>query len=93
MFVWFQGGGFNENADPNFNGTSLIQAGDNDIVIVTFNYRVGVFGFLTSSEVQEDGDLNVGLLDQRKVLEWVQKYISLVRITYLPTNARRRRGY
>jgi carboxylesterase type B len=46
---------------------------------VTFNYRVGRWGFLASQEVQENGDINVGLLDQRKVLEWIQKYIHLVR--------------
>lgn len=62
----------------NLNGTSLIQAADLDLVVVTFNYRVGPYGFLASKEVQQDGDLNTGLLDQRKVLEWIQQYISLV---------------
>jgi hypothetical protein len=49
-----------------------------NIVIVTFNYRVGPYGFLASKEVQENGNLNVGLKDQRKVFEWVQKYIREV---------------
>lgn len=41
--------------------------------MVNFNYRVGLYGFLT------DGDNippNNGLFDQRKVMEWVQKYIA-----------------
>lgn len=76
VFVYFQGGGFNGLSAPNLNGTSLINAGDLDMVVVTFNYRVGVYGFLASKEVQANGNLNVGLLDQRKVLEWIQKYIS-----------------
>lgn len=78
VFVYFQGGGFNGLSQPNLNGTSLINAGDLDMVVVTFNYRVGVYGFLASNEVQANGNLNVGLLDQRKVLEWIQKYISQV---------------
>ncbi|KAH8752354.1 Alpha/Beta hydrolase protein [Hyaloscypha sp. PMI_1271] len=77
VFVYFQGGGFNSLSNLNLDGNSLICAGDHDIVIVTFNYRVGVQGFLTSQEVKADGDLNVGLLDQRKVLEWIQQYIHL----------------
>lgn len=43
-----------------------------DMVVVNFNYRVGLWGFLT------DGDrmaANNGLRDQRKVLEWVQAHI------------------
>lgn len=42
--------------------------------MVNFNYRVGLYGFLT------DGDEippNNGLFDQRKVMEWVQDYITL----------------
>ncbi|PQE21386.1 triacylglycerol lipase protein [Rutstroemia sp. NJR-2017a BBW] len=70
------GGGFNSNANPNLNGTSLIKAGDLDIVVVTFNYRVGPWGFLASKEVVENGDTNVGLKDQRFMLEWVQKHIT-----------------
>ena len=48
------------------------------MVFVALNYRVGPFGFLTSEKVQKDGDLNVGMLDQRFALEWIQKYIQLV---------------
>lgn len=75
--MFFQGGGFNTLSSPNLNGNSLINAADHDLVVVTFNYRVGPYGFLASKEVQENGDLNAGLLDQRKVLEWIQKHIHL----------------
>ena len=60
------------------NPNSLINAGDRDMVVITFNYRVGPYGFLASKEVRANGDLNAGLLDQRKVLQWIQKYIHLV---------------
>ena len=48
------------------------------MVFVNINYRVGPFGFLSSEKVREDGDLNIGLLDQRRALEWVQEHITIV---------------
>jgi carboxylesterase type B len=68
----------NALSDPNSDGSSLIAAASNDLIVVTFNYRVGVHGFLASKEVKKDGNPNAGLLDQRKVLQWVQKNIHLV---------------
>ncbi|KAI9371926.1 Alpha/Beta hydrolase protein [Aspergillus egyptiacus] len=76
VFVWIQGGGFNSNANPNYNGTGLIQASNMGIVVVTFNYRVGPYGFLSGAEMLRDGSMNNGLKDQIKVLKWVQKHIS-----------------
>ncbi|KAI5921997.1 Alpha/Beta hydrolase protein [Camillea tinctor] len=74
VYFFIQGGGFNTNANPDFDGGGLIAASGHRIIVVTLNYRVGPFGFLT------DGDAitpNIGLLDQRKALEWVHDYISL----------------
>lgn len=86
VYVFFQGGGFNSMSAPNMDANRLINAGAHDIVVVTFNYRVGPYGFLASKEVKQNGDLNVGLLDQRKVLQWVKKYISAVsNLDWLPT--------
>lgn len=73
MFFWIQGGGFNQLSDSQVSGAGLIKAGEMDMVVVTLNYRVGPYGFLN------DGDKvtpNLGLLDQRKALEWVQRHIS-----------------
>jgi acetylcholinesterase len=55
-----------------------VKKSNGSLVIVEFNYRVGLFGFLANKDVQEDGDLNVGLLDQRALLRWVQRYIGQV---------------
>jgi hypothetical protein len=44
------------------------------------NYRVGALGFLAGREVESNGALNAGLLDQRKALQWVRKYIAQVRV-------------
>lgn len=41
--------------------------------MVTINYRVGPYGFLTNGDELQ---LNNGLYDQRKAMEWVQDYIS-----------------
>ena len=71
-----QGGGFNSNANANLNGTSLVKASGYNIVVVTFNYRVSLYGFLASAEIQKGASLNNGLLDQRKALLWVQDHIS-----------------
>lgn len=78
VFFFIQGGGFNSDSDPNLNGTGLINAANMDLVVVTFNYRVGPYGFLGSKEVQADGGINVGMLDQRKALAWVNQHISKV---------------
>ena len=46
-------------------------------VIVTINYRVGLFGFLVLPElIQENAILNYGLQDQQKALEWIQLNIA-----------------
>ncbi|KAK4555725.1 hypothetical protein LTR86_006945 [Recurvomyces mirabilis] len=77
--VWFfiQGGGYAADSDQNFNLTQAIVQSNYSMVFVAINYRVGAFGWLSSEKVREDGDLNVGLLDQRFALEWTQKYIHL----------------
>lgn len=54
---------------------TLNVSSENDFIVVLPNYRVNSFGFLAGDLVKEDPttDLNVGLLDQRAALQWVQK--------------------
>ncbi|KAI6781657.1 Pyrethroid hydrolase-like protein [Emericellopsis cladophorae] len=73
VFLYIQGGGFNSNSNPNINGTGIIDAADRDLVVVTINYRVGPYGFLTNKDQVTP---NNGLRDQVKALEWVQTHIS-----------------
>ena len=41
---------------------------------VTFNYRLGVFGFLATDDKAATG--NYGIMDQIMALKWVQKNIA-----------------
>ncbi|PVI07272.1 alpha/beta-hydrolase [Periconia macrospinosa] len=78
VYVFIQGGGFCVNGNPNYDATKLIKAGDNKMVVVNFNYRVGPYGFLASKEFLENNtlSLNNGLKDQRQLLKWVNTHIS-----------------
>lgn len=48
---------------------------ENDVVVVAINYRLGVFGFLSLDIPEAAG--NMGLKDQVKALEWIQKNIEI----------------
>lgn len=48
----------------------------NAFITVEIQYRLGAFGFLASEDVKDHGQLNAGLLDQRRALEWVQEHIE-----------------
>ncbi|KAJ5677411.1 uncharacterized protein N7477_003044 [Penicillium maclennaniae] len=76
VYFFIQGGGFAELSNPNYNGTFLVEASGHNIIVVTFNYRVGPFGFLAGEEVEQGASLNNGLKDQRQALQWVQDHIS-----------------
>ncbi|KAL9114118.1 MAG: hypothetical protein Q9227_001890 [Pyrenula ochraceoflavens] len=79
VVVTISGGGMQGVAEGYRNGTNLIKAADHGIVVVSFSYRVGIFGFLASSEIAHSNGtaaLNVGLHDQRKAIEWVNKFID-----------------
>ena len=70
--VWIQGGGYviGMSGLPEYDGGRL--ARDGGVVVVTFNYRVGVEGF---AQV-EGAPANRGLLDQVAALEWVRDNIG-----------------
>lgn len=70
--------GYTVNSNANWNGSEVVQTSGQNIILVNFNYRVSLWGFLASERVRADGDLNVGLLDQRKMMQWVQDHIAQV---------------
>ena len=46
-----------------------------DVILVTVQYRLGAFGFMTMSD--ETAPANVGLRDQIKALCWIRFYIFI----------------
>jgi len=76
VMVWIHGGG-NVAGSGNENGESFIRQG---VVLVSFNYRLGIFGFLAhpelTAESPEHASGNYGLMDQIAALKWVQENIG-----------------
>jgi para-nitrobenzyl esterase len=71
VMVWIQGGGYEIGMSglPEYDGSRL--ARDGGVVVVTFNYRMGIEGFAQI----EGAPANRGLLDQVAALEWVRDNI------------------
>ena len=79
VMVWIYGGSNIEGAgsEARFNGAAFARRGD--VVLVTINYRVGLLGYLDTSEILENGSsdsVNNGLKDQMLALQWVRENIS-----------------
>ncbi|EUC28965.1 hypothetical protein COCCADRAFT_107786 [Bipolaris zeicola 26-R-13] len=75
VVVFFQGGGFISQSSANWDPTEIVA--DGQVVFVQFSYRVGLYGFLNGKAVKEGGgDVNAGIRDQIKLLEWVKEHIS-----------------
>jgi len=72
VMVWLHGGAFLKGAGSQalYDGATLARRGD--VVVVTANYRLGLFGFLALGD--ERFAANAGLLDQLAVLEWVAEH-------------------
>ena len=69
--VWIHGGSFAFGAGEIFGAEYLL---DKDVVFVSINYRLGIFGFLTTGDASAPG--NFGMKDQVLALKWVQKNIQ-----------------
>jgi len=79
VLFWIFGGGFELGSTAMYDGSSLVSGSvleGRPIIFVAVNYRVGGFGFLGGSEILADGSANLGLLDQRLGLQWVQDNIA-----------------
>ncbi|KAF2789984.1 alpha/beta-hydrolase [Melanomma pulvis-pyrius CBS 109.77] len=81
VIVWLHGGGFaaaskTEGVWPSGLLKRAAENSDDSLILVSINYRIGVFGFLGGPTLQKDGIGNAGLYDQRFALEWVQANIK-----------------
>ncbi|OQV23558.1 putative Neuroligin-1 [Hypsibius exemplaris] len=72
VLIFLHGGDYQSGAGHLYNGNEL--ARDMETVIVTLNYRLGLFGFLSTEDYTAKG--NWGLKDVIMATKWVQQYIS-----------------
>lgn len=79
VMVWIYGGGL-----ENGSGSTPLYAGDvlahRGVIVVTFNYRLGVFGFLAHAQLAQESPRhttgNYGLLDQIAARRWVHDNVA-----------------
>eukprot|EP01052_Picozoa_sp_SAG31_P035867 SAG31_NODE_4387_length_3279_cov_1.588994_1_plen_318_part_00 len=83
MVVWIHGGGFESGGSGGawgHNVTQHVEASGGDVIWVTVNYRLNVFGFLGAEQLRTRdvwrSTGNYGLQDQREALRWVQRSIG-----------------
>jgi para-nitrobenzyl esterase len=78
VMVWLHGGAYvlGSGSQPLYDGRRL--AGSGDVIVVSLNYRVGVFGFLDLSALAGGNRFgsNVGLRDVLAALRWVRDNIA-----------------
>src|SRR5712691_9988236 len=79
VMVWIYGGGFvaGSTSEARQDGTHLAQQG---VVVVSMNYRLGIFGFFVHPELAKESGRNAagnyGLLDEVAALHWVHDNIA-----------------
>jgi para-nitrobenzyl esterase len=83
VFVWIHGGALVTGTGALYDPSAMVA--ENDIIVVTINYRLGALGWLVepgliaaaSNFFQNAGDAgNYGLMDQQFALQWVQHNIA-----------------
>ncbi|XP_028134421.2 venom carboxylesterase-6 isoform X1 [Diabrotica virgifera virgifera] len=73
VLVWIYGGGF-ITGSSNFDISGPHYLMENEVIVVSINYRLGAFGFLATDDLSSPG--NYGLKDQRLALKWIQNNIE-----------------
>ncbi|HEX4423981.1 MAG TPA: carboxylesterase/lipase family protein [Terriglobales bacterium] len=79
VMVWIHGGGFvaGMSSEPRQDGTFLAQQ---NVVVVSMNYRLGIFGFFVHPELAKESGRNAagnyGLLDMIAALQWVRDNVA-----------------
>ncbi|MBO3734151.1 carboxylesterase family protein [Glycomyces niveus] len=72
VMVWFHGGGNSYGSGEQYDPSRLVTEGDT--VVVTVNYRQGLFGSMAHPALDESGEItsgNYGLEDQQAALRWI----------------------
>jgi para-nitrobenzyl esterase len=76
VLVWIHGGGNFDGESADYDGTGLAKEGP--MVVVTFDYRLGLLGFLANPALDRKGQPfgNYGIMDQQAALQWVRRNIA-----------------
>ena len=76
VFFWIHGGALNVGFAGDYNPLELAKQGK--AVVVTINYRLGIFGFFAHPAIDAENHAigNYGLMDQIFALDWVKRNIS-----------------
>ncbi|KAL8277214.1 hypothetical protein RQP46_010387 [Phenoliferia psychrophenolica] len=80
VVVWIYGGGFLDGMTSAYRGEPIVArsiAVGAPIVYVSMNYRLNLFGFMSTPELYAEGLGNLGMWDQRFALRWVQDNVHL----------------
>ena len=81
VMVWIHGGAFEYGGtvEPREEGTNFVKENP-DVIFVSIEYRLGVFGFLHLSHLPDGKDYpdaqNLGLMDQMMALKWIHENIA-----------------
>jgi len=76
VLVWIHGGGHVDGESNDYDGSKMARQGNT--VVVTINYRLGLFGYFAHPALNAEGHLfgNYGLMDQQRALHWVRSNIA-----------------
>ncbi|KAL4218404.1 hypothetical protein ACF0H5_023140 [Mactra antiquata] len=72
VMLFLHGGGLSTGTGNQYQGEILSSAGN--VIVVTINYRIGLFGFLHMNDDRTQG--NYGLWDQHQALKWINENIE-----------------
>ncbi|HWE75094.1 MAG TPA: carboxylesterase family protein [Stellaceae bacterium] len=74
--VWIYGGGLFSGESNDYDASKLAAKGD--VIVVTFNYRIGALGFFSHPAINAEGHpfANYGIMDQQFALQWVTRNIA-----------------
>ncbi|MEM9454915.1 MAG: carboxylesterase family protein [Myxococcota bacterium] len=75
VLVWIHGGAFTSGSGNDYDPKAIVA--EEDVVVVTINYRLNIFGFIDLARFGEgyEGSANLGTQDQISALQWISKHV------------------
>ena len=77
IVFWIYGGALVFGSKDTYAGAGIVADSNNSVIYVAGNYRLGAYGFLAGTTMEQEGFPNAGLADQRAAIDWVYKYAPL----------------